>query len=50
MRRSVAWVVLFYLAQCIICVSAFAGIDFSDYQELSCDTFIADAMDKDPEF
>jgi len=50
MKRLVSWVVLFCLIQFVICSLTFADIDFSDYQELSCDTFIADAIDKDPEF
>lgn len=50
MRRLLTMAGFFCLFHYLLSGLAFADIDFSTYQELPCDTFIADAMDKDPEF
>ncbi|MCJ7771622.1 MAG: TolC family protein [Desulfobacterales bacterium] len=50
MRRLLTIAGFFCLVQFFLSGSALADIDFSTYQELSCETFMADAMDKDPEF
>lgn len=50
MTRWLKIIGFFWSVQYIVCGWALADIDFSGYQELSCETFIADAIDKDPEF
>ena len=50
MKRPLTMAGFFCLVQYLLIGSTLADIDFSIYQELSCDTFMADAIDKDPEF
>lgn len=50
MKRLVVWSAILLLVQLVISGVTFADIDFYEYQELSCETFIAEAIDKDPEF
>jgi len=50
MRRLAVCSIIFYFAQWFISAPVFAEIDFPDYQELSCEAFVSEAIGKDPEF
>ena len=50
MKKWIGKIGLLCLIHITICSMALADMDFSNYREVACETFILDAMDKDPEF
>lgn len=50
MKKWIGKIGLLCLIHITICSMALADMDFSSYREVACETFIEDAMDKDPEF